>query len=157
MCTTMYISLDLSTSYYSARLQFSGEELTYIHVSLYFRAAYAMLIAARLPKDTDVSFITEMIEVCNQPFNLRRIRFIIIFIYFARNDDSYMKYYLKIVTLESAAMWKFPSVKWQGLGRLFSVADMVHNYIEGCILHVPSQCLFSMLLFMQFIHSLVLI
>ena len=40
-------------------------ELTYIHVSLYFRAAYAMLIAARLPKDTDVSFITEMIEVCN--------------------------------------------------------------------------------------------
>lgn len=67
MCTTMYVSLDLSTPYYSASLQFSGVERTYIyvHVSLYFRAAYAMLIAARLPKDTDVSFITEMIEVCN--------------------------------------------------------------------------------------------
>ena len=67
MCTTMYVSLDLSTPYYSAPLQFSGVERTYIHVhvSLYFRAAYAMLIAARLPKDTDVSFITEMIEVCN--------------------------------------------------------------------------------------------
>lgn len=65
MCITMYISLDLSTSYYNAPLQFSGVELTYIRFSLYFRAAYAMLIAARLPKDTDVSFITEMIEVCN--------------------------------------------------------------------------------------------
>ena len=65
MCITMYISLDLSTSYDNAPLQFSEVELTYIRFSLYFRAAYAMLIAARLPKDTDVSFITEMIEVCN--------------------------------------------------------------------------------------------
>lgn len=78
-------------------LQFSGVELTYIHVSLYFRAAYAMLIAARLPKDTDVSFITEMIEVCNQPFNSHRDQ--IYNIYFASN----INYYLKIVTLESAA------------------------------------------------------
>ena len=64
MCTTMYVVFG-SACYYSATLQFSGVELSYIHISLYFRAACAMLIAARLPKDTDVSFITEMIEVCN--------------------------------------------------------------------------------------------
>ena len=64
MCTTMYIVFGFAC-YYSAPLQFSGVELTYIHISLYFRAAYAMLMAARLPKDTDVSFITEMIEVWN--------------------------------------------------------------------------------------------
>ena len=126
---------------------------TYIHVSLYFRAAYAMLIAARLPKDTDVSFITEMIEVCIiiSLLILREIYNI----YFASNDDSYIKYYLKIMSLKIAATWKFPSVKWQGLGRLFTIADMVHNCIEWCILPVTSQCLFSVLLFIHFIHSLV--
>ena len=64
MCTTMYVVFGF-TCYYSAPLQFSGVELTSIHISLYFRAAYAMLMATRLPKDTDVSFITEMIEVWN--------------------------------------------------------------------------------------------
>ena len=64
MCTTMYAVFG-SACYYSATLQFSGVELSYIHISLYFRAACAMLIATRLPKDTDVSFITEMIEVWN--------------------------------------------------------------------------------------------
>ena len=116
-----------------------------------------MLIAARLPKDTDVSFITEMIEVCIiiSLLILREIYNI----YFASNDDSYIKYYLKIVSLKIVATWKFPSVKWQGLGRLFIIADMVHtcNCIEWRILPVTSQCLFSMLLFMHFIHSLVLI
>ena len=61
------------------------------------------------------------------------------------------------MSLEIAATWTFPSVKWQGLGRLFTIADMVHNCIELCIFPVTSQCLFSMLLFMHFIHSLVLI
>ena len=60
-----------------------------------------MLIAARLPKDTDVSFITEMIEVCNQPFNSKSDQ--ICNLYFASNDDSYIKYYLKIVSLKIAA------------------------------------------------------
>ena len=41
-----------------------------------FRAAYAMLIAARLPKGTDVSFITEMIEVIIFYFNLPFIKYI---------------------------------------------------------------------------------
>ena len=41
-----------------------------------------------------------------------------------------IKYYFKIVSLEIAATWKFPWVKWQGLGRLFTIADMVHNCIE---------------------------
>ena len=60
-----------------------------------------MLIAARLPKDTDVSFITEMIEVCIiiSLLILREIYNI----YFASNDDSYIKYYLKIVSLKIAA------------------------------------------------------
>ena len=39
-----------------------------------FRAAYAMLTATRLPKDTDVSFITEMIEVIFYYFNLPVIK-----------------------------------------------------------------------------------
>ena len=40
----------------------------YTYIIVFYRAAYAMLIAARLPKDTDVSFITEMIEVCTLAF-----------------------------------------------------------------------------------------
>ena len=45
----------------------------FLHKTL-FRAAYAMLIAARLPKGTDVSFITEMIEVIIFYFNLPFIK-----------------------------------------------------------------------------------
>lgn len=87
---------------------------------------------------------------------LRGIRFII-FILQVMMTVIIIKYYFKIVSLEIAATWKFPWVKWQGLGILFTIADMVHNCIEWGILPVTSQCLFSMLLFMHFIHSLVLI
>ena len=43
-----------------------SSSLIFVLINLYcalYRAVYAMLIATRLPKGTDVSFITEMIEV----------------------------------------------------------------------------------------------
>ena len=48
---------------------------TQVYVMLCFnvvRAAYAMLIATRLPKDTDVSFITELIEVIYSGFSTKK-------------------------------------------------------------------------------------
>ena len=148
MCTTMYVVFG-SACYYSATLQFSGVELSYIHNCILGQHMPCSLLQGY---QRTLMFLSSLkwLRYVISLLILRGIRFII-FILQVMMTVIIIKYYFKIVSLEIAATWKFPWVKWQGLGRLFTIADMVNNCIEWGILPVTSQCLFSMLLFMHFI------